>query len=158
MDERFFKPAGELGEVEKPAEEVVNIKRMKDYFKPAGDVVEPKNMDELFRIPVEKEEIKNKNGYFQAAGDLQIGINEPSRDYSIQEIEDYLLTIVSGERISESKFGSLSGEGRMIVSFDRLKDMVNNGYNIVKAQCINPNMISIEFQEFRKDIPNGKMR
>ena len=158
MDERFFKPAGELGGVKKTAEEVANIKRMKDYFIPAGDIVEPKNTDEFFRIPAEKEEIKNKNGYFQAAGDLQFGINEPSRDYSIQEIEDYLLTVVSGERISESKFGTLSGEGRMIVSFDRLKDMVNNGYNIIKAECINPNMISIEFQEYRRDVGKGIMR
>jgi len=155
----YFEPAGDLVEPKntdiyfRPATEKVEIKDMKGFFEPAGDLVEPKNMDSYFRPATEKVEIKDMKGYFEPAGDLESNtFNNYSKDYSVDEVKDYLLTVVSGQRFgSECELGTLSGQGSMIVSFDRLKDMVNNGYNIVKAECINPNVIAIEFQEYKKD-------
>ena len=83
--------------------------------------------------------------YFRPAGDL------PSKSVK-EEIDDYILAVVSGKKYEAiCELGTLCGGGITIVSFNKFKDMVDNGYNIINAKYINNDMIEVEFQQFRKD-------
>ena len=67
---------------------------------------------------------------------------------SIENIKSYLKTIVSGREFEmECELGVLCSGGSCIVSFDELKNMIDEGtYNIISAECLNKDMISIEYQ------------
>lgn len=104
---------------------------MNNFFKPAEDL--------------NKNESEQK--YFKQAGDLENNLNIADE----VEIKSYLESVVSHQ-----KFEGAIGGGMMIVSFSRLQELVDSGYNIVKAEYINPNMISIEFQEFETKRKNGR--
>ena len=109
-----------------------------NYFKPAGD------------LPVED---KKDNNYFEPAGDLP---SNKGLEASINEINNYLLSVVSGKRFDyECELGTLCGAGQTIVSFEELKTMVSEGNNIVKAECINPKMIVVEYQLYKKNNTNS---
>jgi len=104
---------------------------MSDYFRPAGNL--------------------NDENFFKPAGNLDSEIvNSTSvksnAGVTIDEINDYLESIVSGK-----KYPDAIGAGNIIVTFSRLRDMVDMGFNIVSAKCINPELIEIEFQELRRE-------
>ena len=91
---------------------------------------------------------------FKTAGDLEDNNSfkfSESKTVTDDEIKSYIASIQSGVRT----YGSVSGGGVMFVSFDRLKDMVNSGYNIIRANYFeNTKMIEVEF-----DVPvNHKSR
>lgn len=106
---------------------------MNDFFKPAGDLDSPKSN---FRL---SEDLTTK---------------------SIKDkIEDYILTVASGKKYEAiSELGVLCGGGKIIVTFEKFQEMVNDGYNIISAKCINTNMIEVEFQQFKKDKIEGRVR
>ena len=102
---------------------------MNKYFKVAADLLEEKK--------------KLGSAYFRPAGDLD-------GSSKIDDINDYLLTIVSGERYPVvGEFGVLVDGGRTVVRLNDLKKMVDEGYNIVSANVINGSgdMIEIEYQK-----------
>ena len=83
--------------------------------------------------------LEQDNTYFKMAGDLK-------DNNSKNEVEEYLKSVVTGKRTSP-EFGHFPiAAGQRFVSFDRLKDMVNNGYNIIRANYFeNMKMIEVEF-------------
>ena len=93
--------------------------------------------------------------HFYAPGDLEdksvVEKNINPDSLSVDEIKEYLLTIVSGKRYdSVCELGVLMGSGRIIVDFKRLQEMVAEGHNIVSAQCLSPDgkLIEVEFQKY----------
>ena len=119
---------------------------MNEYFKVAGDL--------------ENHQVKDNNNYFKVAGNLDNDVSNKTNFNDLksknimpkEEIEDYLITVVSGKKMGfECELGTLCGEGEMIVSFEQLKEMYENGnYNIVSAQVFNPEMITIVFENYSK--------
>lgn len=125
-------------------------------FKRAGDL-------EVNNIPFKS----NINKGFKKAGDLETGFSSFEKQNSIkeesvvnsdsiklkQEIEDYLITVVSGKKMGyESELGILSGSGIMFVSLDKLKEMYDSGnYNIVSAKFYNLEMIEVEYEFYSKN-------
>ena len=86
----------------------------------------------------------SKQNYFRPAGDLEVLTEEA--------IKDYLITIVSGKKYNYgNQFNNLASGGRMIVTFAKLKEMVDMGYNIINAQYLNKDMIEIEFEYYREE-------
>lgn len=121
---------------------------MNEYFKKAGDL---------------DNNIKNKSesnfdiSHFKIAEDLNDvskSVNYQKEDISLEEINYYFSKIVSGKEYDyECELGTLCGAGNCIVSFVELKKMVEEGtYNIISAQCFNPYMIEIRYQEYSKEI------
>ena len=82
------------------------------------------------------------NNYFKQAGDLE------TKNTLVDNINKYLVSIVSGKRYeSTSEFGNVISAGSIIVSINKLKEMVDEGcYNFISAKYINPQVIEIEFQ------------
>lgn len=117
------------------------------YFKVAGDLKEnsPQNT--------------NQNSFFKPARNLteykqtKLSVNQETSNNELtkEEIENYLITIVSGEPLDfENELGTICGGGKMIVTFKELQVMADtNCYNFIKAQCLNPNMIVIEYQQYK---------
>ena len=120
------------------------------YFSVAGDLVD--------EMPVEDKG-------FKPAGDLDDGLIRPLRETSnineniekininnSDKLDDYLLSVVSGKKYGNvCELGILVGSGRIIVDVRELMQMVSEGYNIVSASVIGPNMIEIEFQKYVYD-------
>ena len=132
MDKNYFSKAGDLD---------------KNYFSKAGDLVSEE------RTPSQKE----VSPFFKTPGDIPE--QSPKISTNAIDVEDYLLTIVSGKKYdSVCELGTLVGGGNIIVDFNRLQEMVDLGYNIVRAKYINDKMIEIEFQEFRKEDIKGMGR
>lgn len=117
---------------------------MKNYFKIAGDLDK-----DLNRI----EETNNMHNYFRPATDLDVPNNSDINNALKEDIENYLLTIVSGKHMNdECELGYIKGAGSLIVTFAELQRMVNDGsYNIIKAEYFNPEMVAIEYQEYSKE-------
>lgn len=124
MDE-FFKPAGELDDIKVNSFNDNCNEGMNEFFKPAGDLTNEKVDEYEFNIS----------------------------NVSIDNINNYLSSIVSGERFEfQCELGMLCGEGSMIVSFEKLINMVDSGnFNIISAQCISPDMIDIRYQEYSNE-------
>ena len=102
---------------------------MESYLRPAGDLVET---PESYLRPT--------------------GVVNGKEENIVDEINDYLTTVVSGEKFGyECPLGTLVAGGQSVVSFYGLKKMGDEGYNIVKAECLNPNMIAVEYQLYKKD-------
>lgn len=110
---------------------------MNKYFRQASDLLD------------------DSKKYFYVPGDLNDGIKNVvvSKEMSVEEINNYLNTIVSGKEYdSDCELGTLCAAGSCIVSFDELKSMIDEGgYNIISAECLNREMISIEYQQFNKE-------
>ena len=66
---------------------------------------------------------------------------------SDKEVDDYLELVVTGVQF-EGDFVS----GKMIVSFEKLKELVDEGYNIVEAKSYGPYRIDIVYQKYEKNI------
>ena len=132
MEEKYFKSAGDLAE---------EVTKESNPFMMGGDLTD---------------EVKKETNPFMMAGDLT---DEVKNVTTVEDINDYLLTVVSGKKIDyKCELGTLCGAGRTVVSLDKLKEMVLNGYNIVSAKCINSNMIDVEFQEYKKNTVNNIRR
>lgn len=103
-------------------------------------------------VSVEKQILKNS---LKPAGDLAGDINmNRSALKTKKDIDDYLLTIVSGKTYgSVCELGVLVDQGSIIVSLEELKRMVNEGYNIISAQCLNANigLIDVKYQCYLYD-------
>ena len=121
------------------------------YFFTAGDLNETSKDSKV----ILKNEIDGSS-FFSRAGDLC----EVAKDSKItlrEEISNYLSLVVSGE-----KYGYQTGlpysSGNIIVSFEKLKEMVDMGDNIIKAECLDDEgkFIVIEFESFG-NIENNKL-
>lgn len=107
------------------------------YFKIAGDLTE-------------KQENRDMNKYFKPAGDLEETVEIIFKEQQETFIKNYLLEIISGERLEEEE--NIIGAGSMIISFSQLQKMVEEGcYNFIKAEYLNPEMIIIEYQKYQKE-------
>ena len=142
---------------------------MDNYFKVANDLdSNVENKDTFFHKPeelgntVEKADTsfhkpdgidsKTDGNYFSAPGNIEEGkyFHKPEELGNIaineNEINDYINSVVSGEKT----YGPVLGGAKMFVTFDKLKEMVNEGYNIIRANYFKkPNVIEVEF-----DIPS----
>ena len=162
MEDKYFKPAGNLDGNKNDLLYSKNIRSDLNFFRKSGDI--------------ELEPLKERNGLsevsgFRPAGDLiydndvspidMINIDkqnvlldmdtkkENMNTNNSNFLDDYLLTIVSGKKYDAvCELGVLMGSGRIIVSLEELRQMVDEGYNIVSANVIGPNMIEIEFQKY----------
>lgn len=77
-----------------------------------------------------------------------------NNEVSAEEVREYLLTVVSGTLFP---YGTEHGE--MYVSFEKLKELVCEGYNIVRV--LNPENLSayniyIEYQKYVDDKIRGR--
>ena len=150
----FLKPAGDLKE------------DGMSFFKRGGSLEEPEKANESFLKPAgDLEETKpNDNGmsYFKMAGDLDtpkqtnsftFEEKKEARPKTPEEIKEWLKTIVSGEKKSSYEFGKGNqafSSGRILVGLDELKEMVENGDNIISAEYFEAlNMVDIEFESFK---------
>ena len=141
-----------------------------DGFRRAEDLDSPKN----YFVPAGNIDGKDSGeGYFKQASDLESSMDgfRRAEDLSLHTgiktvgdsdrsvVENYLLSVVSGKRYDAvCELGTLCGGGKTIVSFSQLKEMVESGYNIVSANYINQDMIDVEFQQFRKNMIEGRGR
>lgn len=94
-------------------------------FKPAGDL---------------------NGSAFKPAGDLNTQSNSfkfnQSENLTADEIKSYIDSVQTGTKT----VGLTSSGGSMIVPFDSFKDMVNNGYNIIKANYFEQmGLVEVEF-------------
>lgn len=134
MENNGFKRAGNLndngmsyfqrgGSLEEP------IKVNESLFRPAGDLDTPVQ-NNSFKFEEKKEELKTP-----------------------EEIKAWLKTIVSGVKKSSYEFGrghQAFSSGRILVGLDELKEMVENGDNIISAEYFEAlNMVDIEFESFK---------
>lgn len=96
--------------------------------------------------------------YFDVAGDLDNDISFESNYYSDDDINKYLSNIVSGIEYSfECEYGTLCSEGKVLINFKKLQDMVEEGsYNIIDAKCYSKDMIEVRFQKFQKNSQKSK--
>lgn len=71
---------------------------------------------------------------------------ENKKDYTSlkEEIDDYLLTVVSGERTPSE---NICESGSTLVKYDKLKEMVDNNYNIISAKYLGDDLISIRYDK-----------
>ena len=125
-------------------------KSSSSYFMPAGDL--DSDLEELAQA-----DEKNSSSYFMPAGDLDINNNSNSNSNSnskLDEINDYLITVVSGEKYpAVCELGVLMGSARMVINLEQLKELVDSGHNIVSARVINADreMIEVEVQKYKYD-------
>lgn len=100
---------------------------MNNSFRPAGDITEE----------------KTNNKFFYNPGNLED--SNKSKIETPEEIKKYLSEIQTGKKSD----GLTAGGAKMFVTINRLKEMVSEGYNIIKANYFDKmNLIEVEF-----DIP-----
>lgn len=107
---------------------------MNNFFRPAGNI--------------DNEDNRTSQSYFQPAGDLD-KVN--SLDLTVDEINEYLKNVVSGKKIDGILNGCMT-----VISFSRLSELVENGCNIISAECLSPEMIVVEYQELDRKIKNSR--
>ncbi|MBQ2873025.1 MAG: hypothetical protein IJE89_03390 [Bacilli bacterium] len=81
------------------------------------------------------------------------GHTPKSGPYTEEEVREYLDIVVSGTMIPGA-----SECGKMYVSFEKLKELVDEGYNIIRLlnpEDVNPHKIYIEYQKCDK-VNNNK--
>ena len=130
--DKYFKPMDSL-EIKKGSE----VNYADTYFKTPGDLTE-----------------ENGVSQFRIAGDLVDDNKTNGNKSKIEQINDYLITVVSGEKYpAVCELGVLIGAGIMIVNLKQLKELVESGHNIVSAKVINydAEMIEIEVQKYKYD-------
>lgn len=122
---------------------------MDRFFKRARDLGDSK---------IFSNDVNDESEYFHIAGDLSNDnknkdVETFPSDISVEEINKYLKTIVSGiEYDIECELGILCSAGSCIVSFEDLKKMIEEGgYNFISAECFNKEMISIRYQQYSKE-------
>ena len=118
---------------------------MSDYFKKPGNIEGKANTDSFFHKPGDLNKESNGNSFFHKPNNLDNNVKKTISLSSAEEINGFINEVATGKR-SE---GLTVGGATMFVSFDRLKEMVNEGYNIIKASYFEQmNMIEVTF-----DIP-----
>lgn len=138
------------------------------WFKKADDLEESKSNDNgmsYFQRGGSLEEIVQTNSTFlKPAGDLESSKQNNSFKFekkeetikTPEEIKNWIKSIVSGKKKGVYGFGEgpqVTSSGRILVGLDELKQMVENGDNIISAEYLeNMNMVDIEFESFR--VPN----
>ena len=125
------------------------------YFQASGDLI----------LPDDIEELRDADKHFRALGDLDEEVLEkddlrlPDEQIntslsSLEKINNYLLTVVSGKRYEPvCELGVLMGGGRMVVNLQQLQNLVDTGHNIIWANVINADrgLIEIEVQKYVYD-------
>lgn len=125
------------------------------YFQNARDL----------RLPDDIEELRDADRHFRPLGDLdeealeEDDLRLPDEQIntslsSLEKINNYLLTVVSGKRYEPvCELGVLMGGGRMVVNLEQLQNLVDTGHNIVFANVINAErgMIEVEVQKYVYD-------
>ena len=101
-----------------------------------------KNLQELRK----NKWVANRDGSssFVKCGDLPIMKNKI--DISLDYVKKYVKEHTSGIR-----YGDGLMEGAIISSFDKFVSYVNEGYNIIKAEVLNKDLISFEFERVFDD-------
>ena len=130
------------------------------FLKPAGDLTD--DGMSYFKRGGSLEEPKQTNLFLKPAGDLDTSkqissftFEEKKEQFltTPEEIKEWLKTIVSGKKKSNYEFGKGNqafSSGRILVGLDELKEMVENGDNIISAEYIDGiNMVDIEFESFK---------
>ena len=113
---------------------------MSNYFKAPENLEEKTNTGDFFHKPGDLNKESNNNSFFYTPNDLDSSANKTVS--SAEEINKFINEVVTGKR-SE---GLTIGGATMFVSFDRLKEMVNEGYNIIKASYFEQmKMIEVTF-------------
>jgi len=132
----------------------------KSYFSRAGDLDTDDIGKTYFSRPTDLDGDNLEEIYFSRAGDL-----EPSKKNSnsfvfesdtmgsaksSDEINKWLKTIVSGKKMYTPGFDKVPySSGIILVSLEELKQMVDNGDNIISAEYFeNANLVSVEFESF----------
>ena len=115
---------------------------MSNYFKVPGNIEEKANTDSFFHKPGDLNKESNGNSFFHKPNNLDNNVKKTISLSSAEEINKFISEVATGKR-SE---GLTVGGATMFVSFDRLKEMVNEGYNIIKASYFEQmNMIEVTF-------------
>ena len=115
---------------------------MSDYFKVPGNLEEKTNTNSFFHKPGDLNKETNNNSFFYTPNDLDNNDKKTMSLLSAEEINKFINEVATGKR-SE---GLIVGDATMFVSFDRLKEMVNEGYNIIRARYFEQmNMIEVTF-------------
>ena len=118
---------------------------MSNYFKVPGNIEEKANTDSFFHKPGDLNKESNGNSFFHKPNNLDNNVKKTISLSSAEEINKFISEVATGKR-SE---GLTIGGATMFVNFDRLKEMVNEGHNIIKASYFEQmNMIEVTF-----DIP-----
>lgn len=92
---------------------------MNDFFRPAGE------MDLVDK--------RDGSSYFYVPSDLDNNVY----NMTDEERKEYLKNVVSGVRYDDM----INETGIMIVSFDKVGEMVEDRYNIVSAEYLNSEMV-----------------
>lgn len=117
------KKGSELGFYAPTADDLSSGK--KSYMTPATDMLDKKN-------PLNRDDsIEEKAKYF-------------AKDMTIEEMKEYARRHTSGKKLDTME--CIAGGGR-IASFEKFVEMVNEGYNIVKADVLGYDMIDVVFQK-----------
>ena len=115
---------------------------MSNYFKVPGNIEEKANTDSFFHKPGDLNKESNGNSFFHKPNNLDNNVKKTISLSSAEEINKFISEVATGKR-SE---GLTIGGATMFVNFDRLKEMVNEGYNIIKASYFEQmNMIEVTF-------------
>ena len=101
-----------------------------------------------FRMPTDEDLRENEDNFRKT-------------DYSKkEEVQEYLKTIVKSKiKYDREKYIDVAG-GNSIVTWDKLKKMIEDGYNIFSAECLSvePLMISIKYEKIVKKNQSGRSR
>lgn len=91
--------------------------------------------------------------YFKQAGDLPQD-NKPILNDN-QSVVDYLDSITTGISYRNNPNYQVLSGGMIITTLDKVKEMVDSGYNIVNSELLSEingeYLISIEFEELDQD-------
>ena len=110
---------------------------LKNSFYKAGDLSDSPKVEEA-----KDENLMNK--YFTSAGDLEVDKSTTSRGTTQIDGSDYFRK-ANDKDLSNNHSNEVENEfGSMIVSQEKLDEMINEGYNITKVEKIG-NFYSIEF-------------
>ena len=117
---------------------------MNKYFKIAGDL--PQNNEEIIKHSEKEGKLKYSYNIKKKLEESQQEIKTNKINKSPEEIQAYLNNICSGVREEEN----IKEAGTIITTLEKLYDMVEKGYNIVTAEYLANNLVSIEFQKINK--------
>ena len=138
----YFKKPGNIEEkantdsfFHKPGD--LNKETNDNSFKAPGNIEEKANTDSFFHKPGDLNKESNGNNFFHKPDNLNNKIVS-----SAEEINGFINEVATGKRSEQPTVGGAT----MFVNFDRLKEMVNEGYNIIKASYFEQmNMIEVTF-------------
>ena len=91
--------------------------------------------DNGFRIPTE-EDLSDKK-------ENRLKVSIDNKDGTLELIKQYVKENTSGIRY----YYDNQEEGKMIITFSEFVKMIEDGYNIIKAEVFNERMISVEYQK-----------